>query len=73
MESEEEPDLELRGGMPSFFSIEPRNGTISVASAIDRLTGRILSYYIKATDRNGTGLSTTLPLSVIKRYPTSRH
>ena len=48
------------------FTLDPINGSISVASAVDRMAGRILSFHVKATDRNGSGLSASLHLSVIK-------
>lgn len=51
----------------AVFSIDPSSGSVSVSSAVDRLAGRILSYQIKATDRNGNGLSASLGLSVIKK------
>lgn len=49
------------------FLVDPNSGVVSVASAVDRLVGRILSFQINATDRNGSGLSasSTLHLSVI--------
>jgi hypothetical protein len=55
------------------FVMDPSNGVVSVASAVDRLVGRILSFQINATDRNGFGLSASsaLELSVISKKSTS--
>lgn len=49
------------------FLMDPSSGVVSVASAVDRLVGRILSFQINATDRNGSGQSatSTLHLSVM--------
>jgi hypothetical protein len=51
------------------FIMDANNGVVSVASAVDRLVGRILSFQINATDRNGVGLSASsaLELSVIQK------
>lgn len=44
------------------FLMDPSSGVVSVASAVDRLVGRILSFQINATDRNGSGQSATSTL-----------
>lgn len=61
-----EETLQL-GELPPF-SIGSHNGSISVASPINRLNGHILPHQIIATDRNGSGLSTSLDLIVITKY-----
>lgn len=47
------------------FTIDPSSGIVSVTSRLDRLFGRIQHYQVKATDRNGKGMSSTMLLSVI--------
>lgn len=60
-------DLEDPLDWSSSFSIDATSGSVTVSSMVDRLAGRILSYQVKATDRNGSGLSASLHLSVIQR------
>jgi hypothetical protein len=46
------------------FTIDSSIGAISVSSNLHDLAGRILHYQVRATDREGNGLSSTLHLSV---------
>ena len=46
------------------FTIDSKTGVVSVADRLDRLNGRIQHYLVRATDRNGAGLTTTFQLSV---------
>ncbi len=57
----------------SAFVMDPNSGVVSVASSVDRLVGRILSFQVNATDRNGGGLSVSsaleLSVSVVIDFP----
>jgi len=46
------------------FTIESSTGVVSVSSDLNNLAGRILHYQVRATDREGNGLSSTLHLAV---------